>query len=265
MPMLVSAGSISRQATSPSASRASSASRSLKGTTAVVSADVDLWAERARARHHAVAGAAVLEHAEGLVDGAVVAPVHDRDPRSAGEVAGEAQHEAVGVGGRHRHLPAGEAEAPAELAGDPGGVGRGEHRGDAALGALADRLGDRGQAVAGHRAGVAEAEVDVVDAVDVGEAAAAGGLHEQRERPRPPGHPRHRHAGQQVLAGLRGEPRRGRVQVDEALLLLGVQRAPAASRSSGVTASLTARCRRTWSRGTPRCPRSRPRGRSRSA
>ncbi len=38
--------------------------------------DVDLWAEPARTGDDPVA----VEDGEGLVDGAVVAPVHDRDP-----------------------------------------------------------------------------------------------------------------------------------------------------------------------------------------
>ena len=56
--------------------------------------DVDLRPESARAGNHA----ALVEHGEGLVDGAVVAPVHHRDPRPAGEVTGEAEHEPVRVG-----------------------------------------------------------------------------------------------------------------------------------------------------------------------
>ena len=82
--------------------------------------DVDLGAERAGAGDHPVA----VEHGERLVDGAVVAPVHDRDLGPAGEVPREAEHEAVGVGRGHRHLPAGQPEPAAQLLGHPGGVRR---------------------------------------------------------------------------------------------------------------------------------------------
>ena len=265
MPMLVSAGSISRHATSPSREPGVEGVEVVERHHRGGGGDVDLRSQRARPRDDPVARATVLEHAERLVDRAVVAPVHHRDPRPAGEVAGEAEHEAVGVGGRHRHLPPGQAEAAAELAGDPGGVRRGQHRGDPALGALAHRLGHRRQAVAGHRAGVAEAQVDEVDAVDVGEAAARGRLDEQRERARATGSST---ASGRPPAGARpppapAAPRWGAGRRSAAPPPRGGR--PAGTRSTVVTARLTGRCRRTWSRGTPRCPRSRPRGRSPSA
>ena len=61
--------------------------------------------------------------------------------------------------------------------------------------------------VTGHRAGVAEAEVDVVDAVDVDEVGAVRRIDEDRERARPAGHPVHRHSTQQVGLRLFGELR----------------------------------------------------------
>ena len=61
----------------------------------------------------------------------------------------------------------GSAPAPTQIASSDGSMvvmpGRARAR---------DRLGHRGQRVPGHRAGVAEAEVDVLDAVDVGQAGA---------------------------------------------------------------------------------------------
>ena len=207
-------------ATSPWASAASSASRSLNGTTRVVSAG-STWAPIEPGRAIDLAGG--VEDRQRLVDRPVVAPVHHADLRAAGEVAGEAQHEAVGVGRRHRHLPAREPEPPGELAGDPRRVGGREHRRDAPLGLAGDRVGHLGERVAGHRAGVAEAEVDELVAVDIGAPRPVGLGDEQREGARPAGHPRHRHAGEQVLAGVGGELRRPRMQLDETLLLLRVQ------------------------------------------
>ena len=193
MPMLVSAGSISRHATSPSASRRSRASTSLKGTTRGRQGHVDLRAHGSGPGHDPVA----LEHGQGLVDGAVVAPVEHRDPRSPGQVPGEPEHEPVGVGRRHRELPAREPEPAAQLLGHPDRVLRRQHRGDALGGALGDGGRDLRQRVAGHRAGVAQAQVDVLDAVDVREPRPGGRVHEHRERAGPPRHPRHRYAGQQ--------------------------------------------------------------------
>ena len=53
----------------------------------------------------------VAERGEGLVDGAVVAPVEDEHLRPAGHVAREPDREAVRVRGGERELPALEAEA----------------------------------------------------------------------------------------------------------------------------------------------------------
>ena len=82
-----------------------------------------------------------------------------------------------------------------------------------------------GKPVAGHRPGVAEAEVDVAQAVDVGEVGAAGRVEEDRERPGPPGHPRHRNTTEQVGLGLFGQYRRSWMGGDEALLFFGVPQA----------------------------------------
>ena len=74
----------------------------------------------------------------------------------------------------------------------------------------------------GHRPGVAQAEVDVVEAVDIGEVRARGSVEEQWERARPAGHPGHRHAAEQVGLSLFGELCGAWVGGDEALFLLGV-------------------------------------------
>ena len=90
--------------------------------------------------------AGVVEGGERLVDGAVVAPVEDEDLRPTGEVPGETEHETVGVGGGHRQLPCRESEADGQLVGDPGGVGAGEHGGDAASRLRGDGVGTAGRA-----------------------------------------------------------------------------------------------------------------------
>ena len=207
---------MSRQATSPTARRASRAARSLNGTTAVVAATSTCGPSAPGRGTTAPDG---VEHGQRLVDGAVVAPVEDGHPRPAGQVAGEAQHEPVGVRGRDGQLPGRQPEAAGELLADPGRVLAGQHRGRPGGHPLGDRGGDRGQGVARHRTGVAEAQVDVLQPVDVDEPAAGGGGHRDRERAGPPGHPRHRHAGQQAAARLRGEGGRAGSGLDEPVLL----------------------------------------------
>jgi hypothetical protein len=77
--------------------------------------------------------------------------------------------------------------------------------------------------VAGHGAGVAEAEVDVLMPIDVAEARALGLGGEHREAAGPADHPVHRHAAEQVAARLLGQLERARVLGAEALELAGRQ------------------------------------------
>jgi hypothetical protein len=132
--------------------------------------------------------------AERLVDRAVVAPVEDEDLRPAGQLAAEPDREAVRVGRRQRELPPREAEAAAELAPDPERVLARQHQRDPVLGLLGNRAHRRLRRVAGHCSRVAEAEVDVLVAVDVGEARAVRLRREDGEAAGPADQPRHRHA-----------------------------------------------------------------------
>ena len=181
---------------------------------------VDLRPEPTGPGHHPVP----VEHGEGLVDGAVVAPVHHRHPRPPGQVPGETQHEAVGVGRRHRQLPDRQAEPTGQLLADPDGVLGRQHGGDPGRRAAGDRLRHRRQRVAGHRPRVTQAEVDVLQAVDVGEASTRRLVEEHREGSGPASHPRHRHPGQQRAAGALGQGGGARVRGHEVGLLVAVQR-----------------------------------------
>ncbi len=129
-------------------------------------------------------------------------------------MAGEAQHEPVGVGRRRGELPLGHPEPTVEFVGDPRCVLARQHRRR-----LSNGRRQSTATVTGHGAGVTEAEVDVLDAVDVDEAGTVRRRDVDRERSRPAGHPRHRHTGQQVSATRLGKLRRPGVQLDEALLL----------------------------------------------
>ena len=136
-------------------------------------------------------GAVGPERGKRLVDGAVVAEVVDEHLRPAGDVAGEPDREAVGVRGRERELPPADAEPALELVGGDDRVLGGQHVGDAAAELLLDRA-DRGVGtVPGHRARVAQAEVDVLVAVDVREVGPSGLLDEERIGPCPLDHPVH--------------------------------------------------------------------------
>ena len=111
----------------------------------------------------------IVERREGLVDGAVVAPVEDQQLRPLGDMPREPDREPVRVRRRQRELPAGESEAARQLAAHDEGVLARQHERDAPRRLLGDRANRRLGRVAGHRPGVPEAEVDVLAPVDVAE------------------------------------------------------------------------------------------------
>ena len=162
--MLVSAGSASTTAISPPDSARSSAATSLNSTATVVAAGSTGGPTLPVAARRSAAGPATRER---LVDRAVVAVAVDEHLRPPGDLPREPQGGAVGVGRGEREQPARHREAARQLLGDPDRVLGREHRRDAARRLPRDRVDGRGGRVAGHRARVAEREVDVLVAVDV--------------------------------------------------------------------------------------------------
>ena len=149
---------------------------------------VDRRTDVALARLHPTA----LEHPERLVDGAVVAPVEDEDLLPPGRVPREPQYEPVRVGRAHRDLPERQSEALGELLADDDRVLGGEHRRDATRGLARDRRDRCRGRMTRHRAGVAQAEVDVAATVDVDEVGIVSLVDEDRDTARPTLHPVHR-------------------------------------------------------------------------
>ena len=192
--MFVIAGSASTHATSPGANAASQ-------RVDVVERD-DLRRERRiNRRAHApfarddVAG--LVEHDEGLVDGAVVAPIEDENLLAVRRLAREPEREPVRVGCARRDLPERQPESASELLTDGRRVLGREHERDATLRLLRDH-GDRGcRGVPGHRAGIAQTEVDVLVPVDVDDPRSRCHGRKDGEPPGPAGHPVHRHATEQ--------------------------------------------------------------------
>ena len=195
MPMLVSAGSASTQATCPSASRRSTALDVVELAHPRGQGGIDRGPDVALPR----ARPAAVERDEGLVDGPVVAVAEDEHVRALRDRAAEPQRPAVGVGRGQREAPLRHPEAPGELLAHPGGVLGGQHQGRAAL--LAEAALHRGdrrrRRVPGHGRGVAQREVDVDLAVDVLDARAVRGGGVDRMSADPLGHPGHRHAADQ--------------------------------------------------------------------
>src|SRR5215218_5650360 len=137
---------------------------------------------------------------QALVDGAVVAVVEHQDLGPAGDQAGQPDGPAVGVGGGQAEAPAGHPEAAGQLGPDPGRVGGGQHgRGPAGLGVAAPHGRHRGLGrVPGHGRGVAQAQVDVAVAVQVGHGAPSGLGQVHREPPGRLVHPGHGDVAEQV-------------------------------------------------------------------
>src|SRR5229473_7294096 len=123
--------------------------------------------------------------------------MEDENFWTLGDFAGDANGEAVGVGGGERELPVGEAEAALQVFADPQRIFGGEHERDAFADAAGDSLGDDVGGMAGHGAGVAEAKVDVIAIVDVGEVGAFGGFDEDGKGAGPFFHPVHGNAAEE--------------------------------------------------------------------
>jgi hypothetical protein len=155
------------------------------------------------------------ERGKRLVDGAVVVEVVDEHLGPARDVAAEPDREAVRVRGGERELPPPDPEPTLELIGGNDRVLGGQHVGDAAAELALDRA-DRGvRAVPGHRTRVAQAEVDVLVAVDIGEVGPSSILDEEREGSRPLDHPVHRDAVEKGALGTLEQRLRPRIRTLE--------------------------------------------------
>ncbi len=134
---------------------------------------------------------------QGLIEAAVVALVHGEDFGPTGQRPANADDIAVGLGGRHGHLPERQTEAAAQLLADVQGLGGGHHGGDALPNLLRDHFRGGLRGVAEHGPGVAEAEIDVFVAVDVDHTVAVSLTYKDRMGGSPIPHPGHGDAVQQ--------------------------------------------------------------------
>ena len=108
--------------------------------------------------------------------------------------AGEAQHEAVRVGGGKNELPERQAEAPRQLLRRIDRSLRWEHRRCAARKLFGNGTHDRLRRVPCHRGGVTEGEVEVARTVGISDLCSEGAHREGWNWRRPSLHPWHRHA-----------------------------------------------------------------------
>ena len=234
--MFVIAGSASTTAMSPVASARSSASTSLNSIATVVS---PTWTGAPTLPSRVSVTPPPLD-GERLVDRAVVAVAVDEHLRPPGELAGEPQRRAVGVGGAEREQPARQAEAPRQLLADPDRVlGRQHHRDAAAApGGPSPRPSSAGECPAiAPVSPSAKSTYSWPSTSTIRAPSAVGGEH--RVPAGPAHHPRHRDAADQRAAGALVEllrARRGRRRTSRA-------RAPAGGRG-GRGRSLACSCRR---------------------
>ena len=192
-PSLVSAGSVKTQAYSRLARAAASASD------VVELDDVDVAVGvrgEAQIREPALAG----EGGEHLVAVAAVVAGEGEDPLPAGRVPGQTERLGVGLRGRQRELPGGQAPAARELVRHDDGVLGGEHElravGHALLHGAHHRLG----VDAAEGALVADVGVQEADAVGAGEVGAVALVDPDRRVGEVADHPAHRHAVRHAVA-----------------------------------------------------------------
>ena len=147
----------------------------------------------------------------------MIAIVEDENFVALRNFAGDANCETVRVGGGQRELPEWEAEATLEIVADPESVFGGKHERDAVARLARDGFDNGVGRMAGHGAGVAEAEVDVLAIVYIGEVSALGALDKDRKRAGPLFHPVHGDAAEERVLGAAVEGGGFRMIVDEAL------------------------------------------------
>ena len=152
-----------------------------------------------------------VERRERLVDGAVIAPVEDEHLGPRGDASREPDREPVRVRRGQRELPARDTEAACQLLAHGQRVLARQHQRDPACRLVGDRSNGRPGRMSRHRAGVPEAEVDVLEPVGVSEAGILRVDREDGEAAGPPHHPVHRDAAEQRSPRLLGQRARTRM------------------------------------------------------
>ena len=173
---------------------------------------VDRWTDVPVSCPHPALG---VQRGERLVDGPVVAVVIDQHDAALGDLAREPQRKPIGVGRRQRELPDRKTKAAGEFLADERSVLGGEHGRHAALELRGDRGDGRRGPMPGHRAGITQAQVDVVVPIGATKVGAFRFLDNDGEAARPLRHPVHRHATQQRMAGALEQASGARVRLHE--------------------------------------------------
>ena len=138
---------------------------------------------------------------EGFIHGPVIAPVVNKNLGTAGDLAAETNRKPIGIRRRERELPVRKIETFLQFLGDEDCIFSRKHQGDAMSHLLFGRFHCGGRRMAGHRAGIAEAEVGVAVTIDIEEVGSLRLADKGRESSRPLHHPVHGHARQERLAG----------------------------------------------------------------
>ncbi len=140
-----------------------------------------------------------IERDEGFIHRAVIAIVEDENFRATCDHARHAQRETIRVSSGEGELPVWKFETTLKFFADPNHIFIRQHERDAFLNLLVDGFHSGVGAVTRHRACVAEAKINVVVAIHIGEVCAFCLFDKNRERPCPADHPQHRHATVQRL------------------------------------------------------------------
>ena len=181
---------------------------------------IDRWTDVAAPR----ADDAVFERRKRFVHCAVVTVVKHENLCALRDFARNADGKAISVGGGESELPVGEAETLFEIFADEDAILGGQHQRDALFHALGHRLGHDVRRMAGHCAGIAQAQIHVLFSVGAGEMRAFRFRHKNRKFARPLFHPVHRNAAEERLLRALVEFRRTRMFCYEAFGFALLQR-----------------------------------------
>ena len=161
----------------------------------------------------------VVEPGQRFVVSAVVAAVEHEDLSPARDCARDPCCKAIRIRGGQRERPARQPGAALELGRDRHAVLGWQHVGEAAIDGVAHRGNEHARGMPEHCPGIAEAEIDVLVTVNVGNLRAFCAFDKHRERAFPFDEPWHLHAGQEVRRRLQCQLPRSRMRRFEVLFL----------------------------------------------
>ena len=136
------------------------------------------WCTKIAFTLHGVTGS--IQGCKSFIDRAVITLIDNDDLALAGNQPAITNRMSVGIGRGHRELPQRQSKTSRQLLSNDDCILGRQHRGKAMFHLFGD-CSDRWRwRVTRHRSGIAQTQVNVIMAIDIGEVRTLGGFHEDR-------------------------------------------------------------------------------------